>query len=160
MRVAVDWRSASKSNYEDFKKKHPSANLSFDEWQSIVYRFNELFREYILETGDKGRLPMGLGEFSIDKKKRKMRKGKNGEFINLPIDWVKTKEKGKVIYNFNYHTEGFFFGWMWFKSTARFRLSEMWYFKPSRVTSRLLAHYLKVDERYKDIYKEWKMARL
>ena len=36
--------------------------------------------------------------------------------VALPIDWQKTKERGKVIYNFNYHTDGYFFGWMWFKN--------------------------------------------
>jgi hypothetical protein len=157
MRVAVDWRSSQKSNYNDFIKKNPTISLSFDEWKNIIYGFSEMFKEHLLETGDKGRLPMGLGEFAINKKKRKRLKGLNDEFINLPIDWKKTKEKGKYIYNFNYHTEGYYFGWIWFKNSTRFKLSDLWYFKPSRVTSRLLAHYLNVDEKYKDLYKEWKM---
>ena len=90
-------------------------------------------------------------------KKRKRTKGINGkEFVNLPIDWKKTREKGKVIYNFNYHTEGYFFGWMWFKSTARFRNSDLWYFKPSRRTSRDLSHYIKAEPKYQHIYHEWK----
>ena len=51
----------------------------------------------------------------------------------LPIDWQKTKEKGKVIYNFNYHTEGYFFGWLWFKeSLLDLETADLWYFKPSR----------------------------
>lgn len=156
-RVAVDWRSASKSNYEDFCKKHPLVSLTFDEWRNIIYGFNESFKHYILETGEKEKLPTGFGEFSVNKKKRKRTKGVNGkEFINLPIDWQKTREKGKVIYNFNYHTEGYFFGWMWFKQTARFRNSDLWYFKPARRTSRDLSHYLKVDPKYQHIYHEWK----
>ena len=101
-------------------------------------------------------MPYGFGEFSINKKKRRKRKGLNDEFVNLPIDWQKTKEKGKIIYNFNYHTEGYFFGWMWFKTTARFRNSDFWYFKPSRLTSRLLSHYIKTDEKYQHIYQQWK----
>lgn len=157
-RVKIDWRSSSKDNYNQFCKKHPSITLTYDEWRNIVYTYNELFKEYILETGEKAKLPYGFGEFSINKKKR--RKLKNNidgkEFVNLPIDWQKTKEKGKVIYNFNYHTEGFFFGWMWFKNTARFRNSDLWYFKPSRLTSRLLSHYLKTNDKYQYIYNEWK----
>jgi len=83
-------------------------------------------------------------------------KGVDGkEYINLPIDWQKTREKGKVIYNFNYHTEGFFFGWHWFKQNARFKHSDLWYFKPSRTTSRLLSHYIKADDKYQHIYREW-----
>jgi nucleoid DNA-binding protein len=156
MRVKIDWRSASKENYNNFCKKHSSIKLTFDEWRNILYSFNESFKNYILETGDKAKMPFGFGEFSINKKKRRKKKGLNDEFVNLPIDWQKTKEKGKRIYNFNYHTEGYFFGWMWFKDSARLKTTDLWYFKPSRTTSRLLSHYLKTDNKYQHIYREWK----
>lgn len=156
MRVAVEWRSASKENYKLFRKKHPSIKLTYVEWENIIYSFSDAFREHLLETGNKERLPLGMGEFSIIKKKRKRMITKDGvEHINLPIDWQKTKEKGKIIYNFNYHTEGFFFGWHWFRNTARFKHSNLWYFKPLRVSSRLINHYIKVDPKYQHIYKEW-----
>jgi nucleoid DNA-binding protein len=157
-RTRIDWRSSSKENYNKFCKKHPSIKLTYDEWRNILYTFNESFKEYILETGEKAKLPYGFGEFSINKKKRrKLKNNVDGkEFVNLPIDWQKTREKGKVIYNFNYHTEGYFFGWMWFKNTARFRHSDLWYFKPSRLTSRLLSHYIKTNDKYQNIYREWK----
>ena len=156
MRVKVDWWSASKENYNLFCKTHPNTKLTFDEWRNIVYTYNESFKQYILETGEKIKMPYGFGEFSITKKKRKKTKGLNDEFINLPVDWKKTNENGKIIYNFNYHTEGYYFGWIWFKRTARFRHSDFWYFKPSRVTSRLLAHYIKTDQKYQYIYNQWK----
>ncbi len=157
MRVSVDWRSSSRENYTKFCKKHPSIKISFDDWRKLIYAFNESFQTYILETGDKARLPAGFGEFSINKKKRKKMKTFNGEeFVNLPVDWKKTKEKGKMIYNFNYHTEGYFFGWMWFKKSTRIKNIDLWYFKPSRVTSRLLSHYLKTDNKYQHIYHTWK----
>lgn len=157
MRVKVDWRSASKENYNHFCKKHPNIHLSFDEWKLIIYTFNEGFKEYVLETGEKAKMPFGFGEFAINKKKRRKIKGVDGkEFINLPIDWKKTKEKGKRIYNFNFHTEGYFFGWLWFKKTTRFRHSSLWYFKPSRSTSRLLSHYINADNKYQHLYMEWK----
>lgn len=157
MRVKVDWRSSSRDNYNNFCKNNSSIKISFDEWKNIVYSFNESFKNYILETGEKAKLPSGFGEFSINKKKRRKMKGVDGkEFINLPVDWKKTKEKGKIIYNFNYHTEGYFFGWTWFKETARLKNSDLWYFKPSRITSRILSHYLKTDEKYQHIYREWK----
>ncbi len=156
-RVKIDWRSASKDNYKDFCKKNINIKLTFDEWRNILYLFNEQFKNYILETGDKARLPYGFGEFSINKKKRKKFKTIDGkEVINLPIDWQKTKEKGKRIYNFNFHTEGYFFGWMWFRDTARLRNADLWFFKPTRTTSRLLSHYIKTDDKYQHIYREWK----
>jgi nucleoid DNA-binding protein len=156
MRTKIDWRSSSKENYDKFCKNYPSIKLTYDEWRNILYSFNEAFKNYILETGEKAKLPFGFGEFSINKKKRRKKKGLNDEFINLPVDWKKTKEKGKIIYNFNYHTEGFFFGWMWFKDSARLKHTDLWYFKPSRTTSRLLSHYLKTDDKYQHIYHEWK----
>ena len=158
MRTKIDWRSSSKDSYNNFCKKHSSIKLTYDEWRNILYTYNESFKEYILETGERVKLPFGFGEFSINKKKRRRLKNNvdGKEFVNLPIDWQKTKEKGKVIYNFNYHTEGYFFGWMWFKQTARFKNSDLWYFKPSRLTSRLLSHYLKTSDKYQNIYREWK----
>lgn len=157
MRTKVDWRSASKTNYNNFCKKNPSIKITFDEWRNIIYSFNDAFKIYILETGEKAKLPFGFGEFSINKKKRRKIKDVNGkEYINLPVDWKKTKEKGKIIYNFNYHTEGYFFGWVWFKESTRLRNSDLWYFKPSRTTSRLLSHYINTNEKYQHTYCEWK----
>ena len=155
-RVPVEWRSASKSNYEDFCKKNPTIKLTFKEWKKIIYTFSEVFRTYILETGEKIKLPSGFGQLSIVKKKRKKVNTVNGEqFVNLSIDWKKTKEKGKVIYNFNHHTEGFFFGWLWFKRTSRLKHPDLWFFKPCRSTSRLITEYINKDDKYQHIYKEW-----
>lgn len=157
MRIAVEYRSSSKESYNDFCKKNSSIKISFEEWKQVIYGFNESFKEHILETGDKVRLPIGFGEFSINKKIRKKIKVIKGvEYINLPVDWQKSKEKGKRIYNFNYHTEGYFFGWMWFKESSRLKHADLWYFKPCRSTSRLLAHYIKVNKIYQDVYKQWK----
>lgn len=159
MRTPVDYRSAGKNSYNSFCKKHPEINISFDLWRNLVYGFNEEFKLYILETGEKAKLPGGIGDFSINKKKRKRIKvAPDGrEFINLPVDWKKTKEKGKIIYNFNYHTEGYYFGWVWFKKTARFRNSDLWYFKPTRTTSRLLGHYIMADNKYQHLYNTWEI---
>ena len=157
MRTHIDWRSSSRENYIDFCKKNSTIKLNFDEWRNIVYSFNESFKTYILETGERARLPFGFGEFSINKKKRRKMKGIDGkEFVNLPIDWKKSKEKGKRIYNFNFHTEGYFFGWIWFKESTRIKNIDLWYFKPTRTTSRLLSHYIKTDSKYQHLYREWK----
>ena len=160
MRIHTDWSSTSRINYISFCKKYLSIKISFIEWKKIIYGFNEEFKEYILQSGEKARLPQGLGEFSINKKIRKkivINHTTGEEKINLPIDWKKTKERGKRIYNFNYHTEGYYFGWMWFKISARFKHLEFWYFKPSRVTSRLLAHYINTDKKYQHLYQSWKI---
>lgn len=156
-RVSVEYRTASKEVYYNFCKKNSTIELTFDEWRNIIYAFNEALREYLLETGERIKLPFGLGEVAIIKKKRKKTKIIDGkEYINLAVDWQKTRAKGKIIYNFNNHTEGFFFGWYWFKTTARFKHSSLWFFKATRTTSRLLSHYIKSDNKYQHIYCEWK----
>ena len=156
MRTKVEWRAASKENYSDFCRKHTSIHLSFDQWKSIVYGFNESFRDHILETGDKIKFPLGFGEFSINKKKRKHISTYNGkQHINLSVDWIRTREKGKTIYDFNYHTEGYVFYWQWFKPVNHLKYPDLWYFKACRASSRLLAHYLKVDGKYQHLYKQW-----
>jgi len=155
-RTKVDWRSYGKTNYKEFCKKFPQIKLTYDEWRNILYAYSEEFKFYILETGEKARLPFGFGDISIGKKFRKKTRGPNNEYINLPVDWKKTKERGKRIYNFNYHTEGYFFGWIWFKKTVQIKHTDLWYFKPSRVTSRTLAHYIFSDKKYMNLYKEWK----
>ena len=71
MRTPVDWRSSSPTNYKNFCKKNPTIKISVDEWRTIIYEFNEYFKNYILETGEKVKAPFGFGEFSINKKKRK-----------------------------------------------------------------------------------------
>lgn len=156
-RVKFDWRTGGKESYADFKHTHKDIKLSFEEWKTIIYGFNEAFRDYLLESGEKGRLPSGTGEFAIIKRERTTTKIKDGKpYINLPIDWKKTKEKGKRIYNFNFHTEGYFFGWKWFKRSSRAKFKELWYFKANRTNARMLAHYLNVDKKYQHIYKEWR----
>ena len=162
MRTHVDYSSTRETVYKDFCSRHPQFKMSYIEWKKIIYDFNELFRNYILETGEKARLPFGFGEFSITKKKRQryftLPDGR--EKINYSVDWKKTKEKGKIIYNFNYHTEGFFFGWKWFRDqSSRIKYKKFWYFKPCRVTSRMLAHYIKSDSKFQHLYKEWHLVK-
>jgi len=155
-RSPIDFRTAGRKAYLDFKKKHPSSTLTSKEWKEILYSFNLEFRNYILETGEKIKMPFGFGEFSIVKRKRKKLVVTNGiERINLPVDWKKSKEKGKKIYNFNHHTEGYFFGWKWFRYKAMFKFSDLWLFQPTRTTKRELAKYLKSDEKYQHIYSTW-----
>ena len=156
MRVPVDYRTADKKNYINFCKENPEISISFDDWKLVIYSYNEAFREHILETGEDARMPAGFGDFSIRKRKRKRFKEVDGEMkVNLPIDWKKTREKGKKIYNLNYHTDGYYFGWVWLRKFAMVRHADLWYFKPFRTTSRLLNHYIKISDEYQHKYSEW-----
>ena len=157
MRVKVEYRSCSKECYKQFKLNNPNVQISYTDWANIIYTHNYAFRDYLLETGERVKLPWGFGYLAISKKVRKLKrvsKVTGKEIMNLPINWEKTRQKGKHVYHLNLHTEGFGFRWKWFPNSARFAHADIWYFKPSRVSSRLLTHYLKQPD-YQHKYNEW-----
>lgn len=158
MRNKVQYRMASKENYNLFLQENPKIKLSFLEWSNIIYSFNYEFRDEILETGDIHKLPWGFGELAISKKKRKPKvvDPTGIERVNLPVDWAKSRKAGKRIYHMNFHTNGFTFKWKWFPRTGRFKHHKLWVFKPSRVSSRLITHY--INKGYAAKYKEWHLV--
>jgi len=159
MRVKVEYRTGSKVVYDKFCIKHPDIKLTYEEWRKIIFTFNHLFRDYILETGEKGKLPWGLGVFAISKKKIKKLKVHDGkEYVNLPIDWQRTKIAGKRIYNFNTHSDGCRFRWHMFPRESRFFHSDIWNFKPCRDSSRKIAEYVKIPKQ-QELYKQWQRHR-
>jgi hypothetical protein len=156
MRKPVEYRTASKETFKAFKQTHPDVKIDFTTWANIIYTFNYAFRDYALETGHKCKYIFGFGEFAITKwKPHKTTLVDGEEKINLPVDWKKTKEYGKRIFHMNYHTDGYKFRWIWFTNSGRFWCSQLWNFKPSRVTSRLLNHYVNLPD-YKEYYLSWK----
>lgn len=161
MRTKVEYRTSSKQAYAKFCTAHPEVNLSFDKWKEIIYTFNTLFRDHLLDSGDRCKLPWGLGTFSVSKKKSKKIIKVNGkEYVNLAVDWIKTLKAGKYVYQFNSHTDGYRYKWKWFFKDARFFQSDIWAFKPSRSSSRKLAEYLKrPNSHYPQLYKEWDLRK-
>jgi len=157
MRVKVSYRTGSKEAYKKFCAANPSINLPFEKWSEIIYTFNHNFRDHILETGDRCKLPWGFGTFTVSKKKSKKFVTINGkEYINLAVDWVKTNKVGKKVYHLNTHTDGYRYKWIWFNCDARFQYSKVWVWKASRSTSRKLAEYLKrPNSHFPQIYREW-----
>lgn len=154
MRVKRSYRQVSKEAFEVFKKKHPQIKITFETWKSIIYEYNYTFRDYLLESAEKAKLPWGFGEFAI--KKQKLKKTVNWEgrdVIHLPVDWMKTKLAGKKIYHFNYHSEGYRFSYKWFIHSARFKQSNLFVFKAYRTSSRLITKY--IEKGYGDRYLEW-----
>lgn len=158
MRIQVSYRTASESNYERFCLENPNINITFNQWKEILYKFSENISEYILQTGEKVKLPYGLGDISINKKKPKRFKEFQGkEYSNMAIDWKKTKEVGKYVYHMNLHTEGYRFSWMWFKNNCRFYQHQLWWFKPCRKISRKINTYLLKSDQYIQLYNQWKI---
>jgi len=158
MRKKIDFRTGSKETYKNFCTTYPDIHLKFDEWHSIIYMYSKLVREYIIETGRIFKFPRGVGEFAINRTRPPKSITVNGEErITLPINWKRSKEKGKRIYEMNYHTEGYKCSWLWInKQKAMIYMSSLWKFKPHRDSKRLLASYLKSGKGYHNRYCEWK----
>ncbi len=141
-RPKIDFRTASKENYNRFILENPSITISFKQFEECIRGLNSEYGSYILETGNIVKLSFGLGGLSINKKRgRKLFKDENGTHITLPINWDATNKAGKVIYHFNEHTDGFHCKWYWFKHMALIRLKEIWCFRPCKTLSKLLTQY-------------------
>lgn len=157
-RPKIQYRTTSAEALRSFKELHPRVDISYDQFNQIIRTCNEMIMEHVMETGEKFRLPHGFGDISIHKWKPKRIKVRpdGKEFNNLPIDWVKSRKLGKRVLQLNYHTGGYKFRWVWFVSTAKFRHSYVFSFKPNRVPSRKLAQYLKIpNSPYVQIYRTW-----
>ncbi|SEW21560.1 hypothetical protein SAMN05428988_3224 [Chitinophaga sp. YR573] len=161
MRPRIDYRSTSKAAYNDFCSQHPNEQISFIQYKEIILGFNTLLADHVLETGERIKLPFGLGEISIAKFRPPRQKtflnktGKAVTITGLPINWQKTREHKKIIYHLNAHTDGNKYRWKWFVKNARFAGAGCFSFRANRIPSRKLAQYLKSDPKYAQIYRQW-----
>jgi hypothetical protein len=162
-RYKLEYSSISVRVYKRFKKAHPEVKLDKKTWVKVIQNFNLLFGEYLLQTGEREKLPYGLGSFAISKKKTikiiRQRDGTN--HIGLPIDWKRSKEVGRKIYIMNNHSDGFRAKWKWFPEDSNMRIYAIWAFKPVRNRSRDIARYLKDEDGaiYLEKWKQWERKR-
>lgn len=157
MRPKLDFRTASKENYDKFRTLNPNIDLTYTQYKNILYKWNTLLALHLIETGKLIRLPYGFGPLVITKYKPLKYKTINGEEKkNFPIDWKLTKEAGKLVRSMNLHTDGnkYYFAWLYVSS--KLKCNFIWSFKIKREFSRLLAKNLKeTPSKYKDLYREW-----
>jgi hypothetical protein len=155
-RPKLDYRSASRESYQSFCKDHPQIKMSFELFKQIIYTINEVYASFVLE-GEKIKLPQGFGSIAINKKKQVKKivvKGK--EKMCLAIDWNESRKQGKKIYHLNAHTDGYRYKWFWFKAEAFLPDIYLWGFNATRIGSRTLAKYLKMENSpYVHLYKEY-----
>lgn len=154
----VGYKTGSKETYLEFCKAHPKINITHRQYKIIITAYNKMFRDYILETGEKFRMPHGFGDISIRKWKKatyNIHPITGEKHIALAIDWARTKAIGKRVYHLNSNTDGFRFQWKWFKDTAKIEFPFIYNFKPARETSRKIAEYIKKIPDHYHTYREW-----
>jgi hypothetical protein len=157
MRTKIEYRQASKETWKRFCDANPDIKITYLAFQKIIYGFNYAFRDDTIQTGKKNKLLYGFGVFVVEKYKRRKTKilPDGTEVFNLSVDWKKTRELGKYVYHLNRHTDGNSLRWRWFPRSAKFKMSEVWSFKPSRISSRLIKHYLLQDTNQQNKYFNW-----
>jgi hypothetical protein len=162
MRVAREYRTPSKENYEIFCDNNPTIDITFKQFQDIIRTANKQFYIDALETGEKVKLPFGFGSIAVHKYKPKFKRlnKKGEEIIGLPIDWKKSSEEGSLIYNMNFHTDGYRYKWKLFINDIRLFERHLWVMKPTRYMSRELARYIFKDNQYHQLYKNWSNVKL
>jgi hypothetical protein len=158
-RVKREYRTTSRENYDRFlsENKITEKELSFDKYCKNIEVCNWMYVEYALRTGLKVFLPHGFGPIAVNKKMlKRFKEHKGKKYINLRVDWAKTKKLKKTIYHTNEHSDGYNFKWAWFPNEAKLHLSELYVFRPGRYASRAINKYLrKPDAQYKELYLEW-----
>ncbi len=158
-RSKKQYRTNSRENYERFLKENnmSSIELSYKKFSKNLEVCNWMFIEYALRTGQKVTFPHGFGAGCVNKRMLKRYVEHDGKrYINLRVDWNKTRLIGKKVYHTNEHTDGYNYKWLWDKKYATFTLSDTYIFKPCRYASRAIAKYLKrPNSQYKDLYLEW-----
>lgn len=154
----VEYVTYSRKNYDRFitENKISEKELPYDKYVKNLKICNWMYIEYALRTGLKTTFPYGFGSIAINKKKLKTFKIFEGKkYVNLRIDWNKTKKAGKKIYHTNEHSDGYNFRWLWFNTDAKMHLSELYVFKPGRYASRAINKYIRKSPEYKEMYLEW-----
>jgi len=97
--------------YESYIKDKEVGSLyyvTYNEYVNICSMFYKSISKAIIDDGAKFKLPYGMGEVFIRKKKNKITN-------KLPIDWMLSVQYHKRIYNLNEHTSGFGYKFFWTK---------------------------------------------
>jgi hypothetical protein len=82
--------------------------VTYKEYVDICSIFYKMISKAIIDDSIKFKLPFGLGEVFVLKRKVKCNN-------KMPIDWVLTVQEGKRVYNFNEHTGGYGYRFFWTK---------------------------------------------
>lgn len=158
MKGKLEFSSGALINYHKLRREDPTVILSKEDWLNILKTFNSLFMEYLLQTGERDKLPFGMGAMALSKKKamRIGRDAQGNEYNILPVDWQKSIKAGKKIFILNAHTDGFRAKWKWFPRDSNIRMSGIWSFKPADAKSLEITRYIRdEDDNYLDKWKEW-----
>lgn len=96
------------SDYISDKEVGSLYYVTYSEYIDICTIFYKEISRLIIDEGIRFKLPFGLGEVFVLKRKIKCNS-------KMPIDWVLSVKEGKRIFNFNEHTSGYGYKFFWTK---------------------------------------------
>ncbi len=137
------YRKTNKPVYfnSKFSKSNKHLVLSKKTYMSLNKDALSMLKDKIL-AGNIVNLGARLGNISVIKKKQNIesliKKNKSS------LDWVNTKKFKRPIVNFNDHTNGYVYSFLWNKSNANSKNISLYRFVACRHLKRELAHYIKV----------------
>lgn len=162
-----EYRTSSMKYFKEYKKLHPESELTKEQYKLIAYGFGEKVSRFITSSGKRFKLPHGIGEVSIKKRKKSAsRLIEDGTFRDTrPMDmgatmklWANDKEareKKTIIRHDNEHSNGYVARLHWHRVVSRFSTKHMWIFRSTRFLQRqVLAKSLKENPRLFDFYQE------
>lgn len=122
-----------------YKKKYPDSEISRGAIEVVIDNMGIAIADILLEDGEI-KLGNRLGTLMIRKHRPK---GKGGSFTTV-INEAETIRTGKTVYQFNDHSEGFVYRFLWNKAECK-SISDknMWIFKAIRNMKRKLAPLIK-----------------
>ena len=133
--------------YDDYIKDKPvdsEYHITYKQYIELCNMFYDAMIDHILETGLGFRMPYGLGELKVVKKKSKTsRLSTHPAFINNTVDWGLTQKYGKYIYHINEHSNGFRYSFRWRKCENSLKNKVLYRLVMTRQIKRRLAKMIK-----------------
>jgi hypothetical protein len=139
-----------------FKKSEFKRKLTKPEYLKLLNGFNDYIMECVLK-GETVYLPGKLGVVQVVGKKKNIKVTEKG-ISGLSIDWIETKklwksceeckQQEKKIYNFNEHSDGVGYRFMWSRTAVTLGNKYFYTYCPNRNSKRELAKRIREGTEY------------
>lgn len=129
-------RLTLKDLYQDYPYKDDKESKYY--MDEITYRnlnedYYSLLYSYLISTGEWYKLPYGLGELGIRKRKHS----------GVRVDFARTKQYNNKIYHSNMHSNGYYARYKWDKRKVYIHYKNLYKFNPIRWAKRYLSSQIK-----------------
>jgi hypothetical protein len=127
-----------KNFYKHYLEQNPKDSDTYctqKEFLDIAKTYLKNLALFVVDDAGVVTLPYRLGVIAVRKYKSNLRK--------VPIDWKATKEEGCIVYNFNYHSNGYRYRVHWNKKRCRVKNKMYYSFQLTRQNNRRIAENIK-----------------